>query len=32
MDERLEKIIDLDEKVYRDDLIYKYKGRLTDTK
>ena len=32
IDERLEKIIDLDEKVNRDDLIYKYKGRLADTK
>ena len=32
VDERLEKITDLDKKVNRDDLIYRYKGRLTDTK
>ena len=31
VDERLEKITDLDKKVNRDDLIYRYKGRLTDT-
>ena len=32
VDERLEKITDLDKKVNCDDLIYRYKGRLTDTK
>ena len=32
VDERLKKITDLDKKVNRDDLIYRYKGRLTDTK
>ena len=30
--EKLEKITDLDEKVNNDDLIYRYKGRLADTK
>ena len=30
--ERLEKITDLDKKVNSDDLIYRYKGRLADTK
>ena len=32
VDERLEKITDLDKKVNSDDLIYRYKGRLADTK
>ena len=32
VDERLEKITDLDKKVNSDDLIYTYKGRLADTK
>ena len=32
VDEKLEKITDLDEKVNNDDLIYRYKGRLADTK
>ena len=32
VDEKLEKIIDLDNKVNNDDLIYRYKGRLVDTK
>ena len=32
VDEKLEKITDLDKKVNRDDLIYRYKGRLADTK
>ena len=32
VDERPEKITDLDKKVNRNDLIYIYKGRLTDTK
>ena len=30
--EKLEKITDLDKKVNNDDLIYRYKGRLADTK
>ena len=32
VDERLEKITDLGKKVNRDDLINRYKGKLTDTK
>ena len=32
VDEKLEKITDLDEKVNNDDLIYKYKGKFADTK
>ena len=32
MDERLEKITDVDERVNRDDLIYRYKGKLSDRK
>ena len=32
VDEKLEKITDLDKRVNRDDLIYRYKGKLTDTK
>ena len=32
VDERLEEITDLDKKVNSDDLIYRYKGRLADTK
>ena len=32
VDERLEKITDLDKKVNSDDLICRYKGRLADTK
>ena len=32
VDEKLEKITDLDKKVNNDDLIYRYKGRLADTK
>ena len=32
VDERIEKITDLDEIVNRKDLIYRYKGRLPDTK
>ena len=32
IDERLEKITDLDKRVNRDDLIYRYKGKLADTK
>ena len=32
VDERLEKMADLDKKVNSDDLIYRYKGRLADTK
>ena len=32
IDERLEKTTDLDKRVNRDDLIYRYKGRLADTK
>ena len=32
VDERLEKIIDLDEKVNNDDLIYRCKGKFADTK
>ena len=32
IDERLEKITDLDEKVNRNDLIYKYKGKVADKK
>ena len=32
VDERLEKITDLDKKVNSDDSIYRYKGRLADTK
>ena len=32
VDERLEKITDLDKKVNRDDLIYRYKGKFADTK
>ena len=31
VDERIEKITDLDKKVNSDDLIYRYKGRLADT-
>ena len=30
IDERLEKITDLDERVNRDDLIYRYKGKVAD--
>ena len=32
IDERLEKITDLDKRVNHDDLIYRYKGKLVDTK
>ena len=32
VDEKLKKITDLDEKVSNDDLIYRYKGKLADTK
>ena len=32
MDERLEKITDLDKKVNSDDLIYRYKGNTADLK
>ena len=32
VDERLKKITDLDKKVNRDDLIYRYKGKFADTK
>ena len=32
IEERLEKIIDSDERVNRDDLIYRYKGKFADTK
>ena len=32
MDERLEKITDFDERVNRDDLIYRYKGKVADRK
>ena len=32
MDERLEKITDLDKKVNSDDLIYRYKGNIADVK
>ena len=32
MDERLEKITDLDKKVNSDDLIYRYKGNAADVK
>ena len=32
VDERLEKTNDLDKKVHRDDLIYRYKGKAADTK
>ena len=32
VDERLEKISDIDKKFNRDDLIYRYKGRVTDIK
>ena len=32
VDEKLEKITDLDEKVNNDDLIYRYKGKFADTK
>ena len=32
VDKRLQKITDLDKKVNSDDLIYRYKGRLADTK
>ena len=32
VDERLEKINNLDERVNRNDLIYRYKGKLADTK
>ena len=32
VDERLEKITDLDKKVNNDDLIYRYKGKFDDTK
>ena len=32
IDERLEKITDLDKKVNSDDLICKYKGNIADTK
>ena len=30
IDERLEKITDLDERVNRDNLIYRYKGKVAD--
>ena len=32
VDERLEKITDLDKRINRNDLIYRYKGKLADTK
>ena len=32
MDERLEKIIDIDKKVKSNDLIYRYKGNTGDVK
>ena len=32
IDERLEKITDLDERVNRNDLIYRYKGEVADRK
>ena len=32
VDERLEKITDLDERVNNDDLIYRYKGKADDAK
>ena len=32
VDEKLEKITDLDEKVNKDDLIYRYKGKFADAK
>ena len=32
MDERLEKITDLDKKVNSDDLIYRYRGNTVDVK
>ena len=32
LDERLEKITDLDKKVNSDDLIYRYKGNIADVK
>ena len=32
VDERLEKITDLEKKVTSDDLIYRYKGSITDAK
>ena len=32
MDERLEKITDLDKRVERNDLIYRYKGKLANIK
>ena len=32
VDEKLEKITDLDEKVNHDDLIYRYKGKIADIK
>ena len=32
IDERLEKITDLDKRVNRDDLIYRYKGKVSDKK
>ena len=32
VDEKLEKITDLDKTVNRDDLIYRYKGKCADTK
>ena len=32
VDEKLEKITDLDEKVNNDDLIYRYRGKFADTK
>ena len=32
VDEKFEKITDLDEKVSNDDLIYRYKGKFADTK
>ena len=32
IDERLEKVTDLDERVNRDDLIYRYKGKVADKK
>ena len=32
VDERLEKINDLDQKCNRNDLIYRYKGKVADTK
>ena len=32
IDERLEKMTDLDKRVNRDDLIYRYKGKVADKK